>query len=437
MAAKRFVWLYIIGVLGLMTFTALVNVFVDPYGIYGWVDVAGFNRNKTQAVDESRMVKVYLLDRVHPAALLIGSSRVEAGIDPASPVWPQDLRPVFNLGIPGTDPYAQLRFLQDGLASTRPRMVVIGTDFVEALTSKADLAASLQMRGSFDFEKRLRVTEHGTPNGGMWLARTRDIAKTLISLSALGDSIATVFSQQDLTHRKLTALGFNTAANFYDLVRTEGEHSLFVAKDRQRIAEVVPLPTQPQFDLQPIGDAIQEARAHGAQVIVMITPGHADELEIYRQARVLDLYEAWLQRLTELVTVAGEGKVTLWNFAGLTPYTTEAVPKRGDTRTELSWFWETDHFKPALGNLIISRILGQGPAGFGDQLTLDTVPRALAELHEQLRQYEETHPAGVERVSQLIAERLDSVCHDDPALCSRIVADADPRIGAARSNQGQ
>jgi hypothetical protein len=113
------------------------------------------------------------------------------------------------------------------------------------------------------------------------------------------------------------------------------------------------------------------------------------------------------------------------------------VPKRGDTGTQLTWFWETDHFKPLLGNLIISRIFGQGPPGFGDQLTLATIRDRLAELHKQQRQYEETNPAGVERVSRLIAERVARVCHEEPSLCSRVVADAEQRIEIVPSNRDQ
>ncbi|MGA3403761.1 MAG: hypothetical protein ABSC95_31495 [Acetobacteraceae bacterium] len=437
MAAKRFVWWWLTAVVGLLTLTALANFSVDPYGIYGWINIAGLNQDKTQAVDQSRMAKVYLVDHARPATLLIGSSRVEAGLDPESPAWPQDLRPVFNLGIPGSDPYTQLRYLQDALATTRPKLVVIGTDFIESLTSSANLAAASHIRGSLDFEERLRVTASGAPNGGLRLARARDIASTLLSLSALGDSISTLLSQRDVTSRKLTALGFNTAANYQGLVQTEGEYSLFVAKDREKIAEIIPLPKHPQLDVGPIGQSIAEALAHGSRVIVVITPGHADELEIYRQAGIMHLYDAWLRRLTETVAAAGDGKVELWNFAGLTPYTVEKIPNQGDTHTQLSWFWETNHFKPALGNLIISRILGQGPEGFGEQLTLTTLPRVQAELRAQQQQYVETHPAGVTRISQLLAERMDHVCQPDPALCPRTVADANQRSIDTQPHQDQ
>ena len=65
------------------------------------------NQKKTQAVDESRLAKPYMVERVQPTTLLLGSSRVEVGFDPNSAGWPASMRPVFNLGMPGSGPYEQ------------------------------------------------------------------------------------------------------------------------------------------------------------------------------------------------------------------------------------------------------------------------------------------------------------------------------------------
>ena len=44
--------------------------------------------------------------------------------------------------------------------------------------------------------------------------------------------------------------------------------------------------------------------------------------------------------------------VELWDFTGFSPYTAEQVPRPGDTRTELQWYWEAGHFKKSLGDLL-------------------------------------------------------------------------------------
>jgi hypothetical protein len=415
---RRFVGLLCVGVLGLLALAAAVNLIVDPYGIYGWVSMAGFNRDKTQASKRSSMAKHYIVERVHPATILIGTSRFEVGLNPESAAWPQDLRPVFNLATVGSTPYSMLRTLQDALAVSQPKLVIIGTSFIESLNRFAAQAKYSGARGPFDWEKRLRVSESGDLNTRMWNAQLEDTVSTLLSLDALSDSIATVYKQGNPNYGKLTPLGLSTVTEFASLVRTEGEFSLFAAKDREKVAGVVPLPSNFTFDLESIGQAVTVALRHGAQPIVVITPGHADELEIYQQAGAMGIYEAWREALTQIVTSFGARKITIWDFAGLTSYTSETIPSPGDTTTQLRWFWETNHFKPALGDLIITRILGGEPADFGDLVTPTTLAGLQAKMQEAQRSYAAAHPDSVARVSKFIAERLARLCSDSLARCT-------------------
>ena len=48
-APSSFVWRWLLAVLGMLTLVALVNIIVDPYEIYGWVSIEGFNRNKNSS----------------------------------------------------------------------------------------------------------------------------------------------------------------------------------------------------------------------------------------------------------------------------------------------------------------------------------------------------------------------------------------------------
>ena len=257
MAPRRFVWTWLVGALGMLALVALINVIVDPYDIYGWVSIAGFNSNKTQAIAKSRMTKPYLIERTHPATLLLGSSRVEAGFNPESTAWPETLRPVLNLGLPGAGPYGQFRILQDALATTRPKLVFMGISFAEAQIAPTHNVpgAAKPAVGSVaaEFEGRLRVAESGAANPGFRFARMKDLARTLLSLNALGDSILTMLNQNAADRSRLTSLGFNTAADFRELVRTDGENSLFVAKDREKIAELLQWSAEPHLDTESRG----------------------------------------------------------------------------------------------------------------------------------------------------------------------------------------
>src|ERR1700722_2220382 len=188
MRPKRFVGWWFAGTIGLLALAALINLVIDPYGVYGWISILGVNQMKTQAVDESRLAKPYMVEREQPTTLLLGSSRVEVGFDPKSAAWPVAMQPVFNLGMPGSGPYEQYRLLQHALATTHPKYVLIGTSFgdwhIQPSRTIINAGALDASRLSRDFDARLRVTVDGEPNPNMVAARAHDIATTLLSLDA-------------------------------------------------------------------------------------------------------------------------------------------------------------------------------------------------------------------------------------------------------------
>ncbi len=349
MSAKRFFWYWLAGVSTMLVFVAIVNAVVDPYAIYGWLDATNFNTNKTQATDESRLTKPYLVERSHPTTLLLGSSRVEVGFDPKSSYWPSSMRPVFNLAIPASGPPEQLAILQHALVTTRPKYVVIGISFEDAHVPPTNRLLAVAppdvTQAGEQFYARLRVTEDGRANTRRTLAQARDIATSLLSIDALEDSILTVLRQRDASRSRLTSLGFNTADSFHNLVLSDGVYDLFVDKDRTKVTEIIQWSAQPRLQIDEVAKMIELALRHNIAVVVIIAPVNADELEIYNQAGVMDLYDDWRRQITNIVAIAArEGAVSLWDFTGISPYTTESVPPPGDKATQLHWFWETNHF---------------------------------------------------------------------------------------------
>ena len=368
------------------------------------------------------MVKPYWVARLHPGTLLIGSSRIEVGFDPKSAAWPTAMQPVFNLGIPGSGPDSQSRILQHALATTQPKYVVFGVSFVDAHKPPTHglfpTEAPVKKQARSQFEARLSVTQDGASNPGLVIARAKDLAATLLSLDALDDSILTVLFQRDGNRSRLTSLGFNTATGFHDLVRSDGTYNLFVDKDRIKITEIIQWATEPRLEMEPLAQAIELAEQRGSEVVLVIAPVKADELEIYRQAGVMKLYDHWRSDVAEIVAVASRsGQASLWDFSAITPYTAEPLPPPSDRKTELNWFWESNHFKSALGDVIISRIFGNGPADFGKLITPDTLPEEQAAQHVLLRQYEKTHPADVRRVAELYAAGLQQACQTNTEFC--------------------
>jgi hypothetical protein len=420
MNSRLFVKLCLITTCMILAVVALINAIVDPYELYGLVSRGGFNQRKTQAVDQARLVKPYLVARSHPTTLLLGSSRVEVGFNPDSALWPEAMRPVFNLGMPATGPRLQLMLLQHALAVTNPRHVVLGIGFEDAHIPPSHTgppnAAAVQPIP--DLEGRLRRPDWGAGRTRYWLAHAKDTVLSLASLNALTDSILTVLNQRDPYASSLTPLGFNTASGFTKLTRTDGAYHLIVDKDRIKAAEIVQWSMEPRLDVEPLAEAIRVAHLHGAAVTVVIAPVHIDELEIYSQAGVLSRYDEWRRRVLEIVEAGSRtGIATLWDFTAPAPFTTESPPASTDRVTELRWFWESNHFKAALGDLVIARIFGTGSAEFGTPVTPANLAAEEARQHKLLDGYADTHPDDVRRVAVLVAAEFRRICEERKDAC--------------------
>ncbi len=247
------------------------------------------------------------------------------------------------------------------------------------------------------------------------------MATTMLSLDALNGSFRTILNQHDPDATRLTSLGFNTAAGFRALVRSDGEYNLFVDKDRVKVTEIIQWSAEPRMEFKPLARAISLALQHGAAVTVVIIPVSADEMEVYRQAGVMKLYDDWRKQVTDIVAAASHsGSVTLWDFSAPSPYTTESLPPRGDRTTQLHWFWESNHFRSALGDVLIRRIFDNEPADFGTVVTPDTLPEIQAYERALRQQYEEARPQDVKRVADLYKTGLRVACQSNAYFCDQM-----------------
>src|SRR5262245_52067296 len=71
---------------------------VDPYYVFGLPSWSGFNAVRPYYERHVLVAKPYQVRRLRPAAVALGSSRVEVGIDPRHGGWID--RAVFNFALP-------------------------------------------------------------------------------------------------------------------------------------------------------------------------------------------------------------------------------------------------------------------------------------------------------------------------------------------------
>ena len=101
---------------------------VDPYYVFGSPSWQGFNDVRPYYEPHVLTAKPYQMWRQRPAAVALGSSRVEVGIDPRHPGWIDAT--VFNFALQASNSYAvMLAFLHAQKTSAPLKQAVVGLDF--------------------------------------------------------------------------------------------------------------------------------------------------------------------------------------------------------------------------------------------------------------------------------------------------------------------
>lgn len=109
-----------------------------------------------------RLSAAYAVLRYQPEVISAGNSRPEMGLDPTNPCFSKFRFRVYNLGIPGSTVYMQVRFIQNALSIGFEKLVLYGVDFFDFLIDAKHLKNGTRWPPlPRDFDHRLRVTATG------------------------------------------------------------------------------------------------------------------------------------------------------------------------------------------------------------------------------------------------------------------------------------
>lgn len=383
---------------------AIFDAFVDPYDVVGSARIPGFNLVKPEAEDHVRFTKPYQIGRMRPRAVIIGTSRAEIGLDPENPSWPKAVRPVYNFGLPGANLATVNRELQVAGSTGRVKLAVILLDFENFLSPDPhpDLAP--------DEDERMAVAVGHRPNALLTTRRVEDAFLTTLTLTAFEDSILTVLRQHGRYSTDITRGGKWTEAAFRLEAASDGYYGLFMQKDvdyaRRNASAARFLRDRADGTLGTdiVRQMLDYCGARGIRPILVIPPYHADLLEMFDKAGLWARFEAWKRDLVKLVYSSSDSRdpaVKLWDFSGFDRYSTEPVPEKGDRHATVDWFWEPGHFKRALGDLMLGRVLGDGQSSFGVELTPETIDAHLRKIRRARDNYRIDHVTQIARVDQI------------------------------------
>jgi hypothetical protein len=370
MNAYRTYLRWMLGTVGLASVAAAGFVaLVDPYGLYALADMDGLNRVKPPVERYRNEIRLARADRFAPGLVVTGNSRMEAGIDPDGTALAG--RNAFNLGLAGTGMEVAVGQLRQLAAHGRPpRHVVAGVEFIDALTERPVHPAA--------------AAPPFAPAAQGWRARLWQ-ADTLYSFASLKDALVTVAIQHQADAAVATLRGHNPLQQYHQAAAIEGYAALFgqrAAENTRKLAALADGGLHAAAVRAQVAGLIDAAAAAQPRVAVdlVIYPYHAQLLALFERARLWPRFEAWKEILVEEAEAGRRrhpgARIAIHDFSGYGAIQCEAIPAPGSA-ARTRWYWEAGHFKPALGDIVMARVLGTAgaaaPAGFGFALERGTL----------------------------------------------------------------
>lgn len=401
-------------VAGVFIFTvlgvALFNYSVNAYGAFEMKVIPGYN--DARFIQNTRIYKTFLIRQRHADGLMLGSSRIEGGIQPLPAAW-QSLE-AYNMGMSGASLHEMLRNLQHANTITPLKQVLIGLDFFMFSAFKEPI-------GDFS-ENYFVVDKDGQPQSKLHVVRT--YTNLLLSADALKKSRSTVkdskkHSVSSHEENGVTAIPARVAAvhdnallyrvfdsfgrNYFrkNGFWLNGPDATFVSVDGNGHS--------PYDDYRELLDYIY--RNH-IKTSFMIPPVHEYLLFGLDGIGLWPAYTHWKKEITiineQMAAQYNQPPLPLWDFALVNDITREWLPEDPRLTTPkkgMHWFWDPAHATTTFGDEMQKRIFISGEEDIGKKLVSATVDQHLQQQTAALHQAQKEDAA----VWETIKKKLQSL----------------------------
>lgn len=390
MGPKHFLRNCVLVTIAVSATLAMFNILMDPYLVFGVPRVDGFNARKPAVESQLFLMKAYDVLRVYPSTLVLGSSSVGLGINPESPVWPAEMRPVYNLGVPNGRPLEAYRYLQHAMSRHHPKMIVLGLDFRDIVP--------LSVFTRPEYDSRLAVTPEGTPNRVLERQRTYDLLRATLSLDTSVDGVDVLFGNLIGDSSDIDQGGWDHRP-YRHLTYLVGSYPVMVSNDIHYAALYIDAKAD-MGPLEQVRAILNLCREQQMKVILVLDPSHADELELFDLSGKWPAVEAWKRELTAMAAdyANSAAHAELWDFYGYNAYSTEPVP---EAHRALHWFLNPAHYTHALGDIVLIRMFVGGDNSFGVRLLPENIEAHLQDVRNAQARYRKSQPKDAERVREI------------------------------------
>ncbi len=371
--------------------SAAVNYWFDPFGYFR---IRGWSTSELlgdRVWGEARTVKALALPAVQVETLLAGNSRVGYGIDVGDVELKRFLGTAYNAFIPGAtsdDVDAYVRF---AIRNNVPERLLVGLDFGQFyLTNNAVIPSFLGPANSLvdasdsvlsQISLVLWSTSALKSTRGM-VARPADA-----SLNGVGNITVIEESNREVGARASTQ---DVEKNIFNGWLRSGGKALYSKR------------------LTLFGEILSEVCSKGVEVKLFISPLHVRQLLLIDSMKLHEDFLSWKRDMTDIVEQQRKAAcaISLVDFSRVTSFTSESFPPLGDKKSSLEWYWESSHYKPVLGKIVIQRLWKTGgvPQGFGVDLSGEVIDLEISAARDELIQYRDSHPELVKELREVIMQ---------------------------------
>jgi len=366
-----------------------LNRVANPYCLFAedWAP----HENKPVTFSHSRMVKANQVRHLRPAAVVLGSSRAESGIDPCHPAWRH--HPVYNMGLPGARVYEVMRYFQHACAAGDVREAVLVLDFF-AFLEGAGTAKDFR-------EERLLTDQDGTSQPGIsW----HDWISGMLSWDACSASMRTLVGGK-AGFRHLANGSRNTAFDIDRILARGGASKAFEAL-RRGGSTLMPGTSSRvgEHEKACFRAILHLARKEKIDLRIALGPTHVVYLEGLAADNQWELLIEWMRTIVEIVEEeaarSGGTPFLLVDFNGYHEFNQERMPEKGVAQ----YYFDPFHFTPRLGSLMLDLLMGppeplsaMHPGSFGVLLNGKSVETQIQAYREHRARFIEQTSRGDER----------------------------------------
>ncbi len=374
----------------LIVVSALSSYWFDPWGYFR---INGFRSSSflgDRVWGEERFRKALLLPAVRAETLIAGTSRVGMGFDVDDPDIQRYLGRSFNLGISAATFDEMDAYIRYAIGNQAPRTLLIGLDFGEFFTTSHGSSSFLDL---------------GDSQSASYLGPLQRFGYALWSKGTLYNMMRMTFSAHDSS-----LYGTYNKANWIEWIRELGLHGSTLKAEEAIVAVWKQKSdwTASAGRLASLDRLLNDACNLNIKVKLFISPYHVRQLLLFDSVELWESFLSWKRKVTEIVEQRDQAscRLMLMDFSRITSFTSESFSSVEDKQNSVEWYFESSHYKPALGVKIVERLWGMesAPVDFGVELNSETIEQEILQMRNELKRYKEDHPEVADELRKL-AER--------------------------------